>query len=485
MSKLKRLINQLSDKDLHIIHENLRSCEAHKSAELLKLFREGKLSDPDIKASLDVNNNAFYTLRSRLNEKIESYFLEQSDTPRTVLLQQVAAIGEIVLSQNKTIAVATLKKLEKELQSYDLSNELTQVYKALKKLSIHSPESFEYSQLYNKHVAYMLAQDKAEDMLVDYFKRYNDYLHNYEEPDSMSLGLIVEKLEQNSQLYQSHRLNVYYQCVSIFHKLYVEPIDIDDKKALKEMLKIFDVVQNYFDIYRMDPTYHSLKWVFLYLQMLLQYRYNKHDKVDEIIRQLNPIANHLLVNYSLYTSSSYFLFIKLERAIALGTQRSLASENAKTFKNFEVDKDDVGNFLAYTNYRALCLIYAGKQKEAANLLNEVLGTINTKDHVLALLDTKLFLATTYFISGYNRKTTFILNNVQRQIRLLGKENCEHTYYYMKVIKSSLTELAESKKEKKIQNYSVKFEEVAKPFNSPLRFIDTAIFELEKVSVSTM
>ena len=82
-------------------------------------------------------------------------------------LKHIAARRHVLHPSAKAIAIATLKKLEKDLIDYDLSNELTIVYKSLKKLHVNSPDYFHYSQLYNRHVAYMLALDKAEDLLAD------------------------------------------------------------------------------------------------------------------------------------------------------------------------------------------------------------------------------------------------------------------------------------------------------------------------------
>jgi hypothetical protein len=138
-------------------------------------MREKQQSDNKIMEELDVNTNAYYTLRSRLNQKIEEYLLQQMENPRTDILKKVANINEIIFTKKRAIAIATLKKLEKELLDYDLSNELTVVYKFLKKLHINSADYFNYSQLYNKHVAYMLAVDKAEDVLAEYFKKYGTY----------------------------------------------------------------------------------------------------------------------------------------------------------------------------------------------------------------------------------------------------------------------------------------------------------------------
>jgi hypothetical protein len=170
MSKLKNIIKQLSVKDFHSIYDSLMESNAEKSAYLLKYLREKQLSDNKIMEALEVNTNAYYTLRSRLNQKIEEYLLHQMESPRTSLIKKVANITEIIFTKKKAIAIATLKKLEKELLDYDLSNELTIVYKTLKKLQVNSPDAFTYSQLYNRHVAYMLSIDKSEDLIVQYFQ---------------------------------------------------------------------------------------------------------------------------------------------------------------------------------------------------------------------------------------------------------------------------------------------------------------------------
>mgnify|MGYP006178188685 FL=1 len=142
MAKLKNIIKQLSDQDYEAIYEQLLECSADKSAYLLKSMREKQQSDNKIMEELGVNTNAYYTLRSRLNQKIEEYLLQQMENPRTDILKKVANINEIIFTKKKAIAIATLKKLEKELLDYDLSNELTIVYKSLKKLHINSADYY-------------------------------------------------------------------------------------------------------------------------------------------------------------------------------------------------------------------------------------------------------------------------------------------------------------------------------------------------------
>ena len=218
MAKLKNIVKQLSEKDFKTIYDSLIESNAEKSAYLLKSLRERQLSDNKIMAELEVNANAYYTLRSRLNLKIEEYLMQQLESPRTDVLRKVANINEVLFTKKRTISIATLKKLEKELIDYDLANELTIIYKSLKRLNINSPDYYQYSQLYNRHVAYMLALDKAEDLLADYFKKFGSYLFTGDEVEKLGLNLLMKEMQNVANLYESHRLYVYRSCMFIFHR---------------------------------------------------------------------------------------------------------------------------------------------------------------------------------------------------------------------------------------------------------------------------
>ena len=120
MAKLKNIVKQLSEKDFKAIYDSLLESNAEKSGYLLKALRERQLSDSKIMVELEVNANAYYTLRSRLNQKIEEHLLEQMESPRTDILRKVANLNEVLFTKKRTISIATLKKLEKELIDYDL-----------------------------------------------------------------------------------------------------------------------------------------------------------------------------------------------------------------------------------------------------------------------------------------------------------------------------------------------------------------------------
>jgi hypothetical protein len=353
MSKLKNIIKQLSSKDFNSIYESLIDGNAEKSGYLLKFLKEKQLSDTKIMEELGVNSNAYYTLRSRLNQKIEEYLLQQMESPRTTLIKKVATVNEILFTKKKAIAIATLRKLEKELLDYDLSNELTIVYKTLKKLHIHTQDHFNYSQLYNRHVAYMLALDKAEDLLAEYFKKYGNYYLSNDETEKLGLILLKKEVENVANLYQSHRLYVYQNCINIFHRLHVEPEKTSDNEEPIE--EIFDKIQNIFESYYLDSNYYHLKLVFEFLKLEFYTSANIPRKAEKYMEDVNDQTSTLLTNYNLYTFTPKFLITKLERHIKANNENTLFEENKALFEDFEIDKNNTALYLYFVSSFILLL----------------------------------------------------------------------------------------------------------------------------------
>ena len=480
MAKLKNIIKQLSAEDYQTIHDSLIENNAEKSAYLLHAMRERQLPDRKIMEELKVNNNAYYTLRSRLNQKIEEHLLQQMESPRTDILKNVANIDEILFTKKRTIAIATLKKLGKEFLDYDLSNELTVVYKSLKKLHINSADHFHYSQLYNKHVTYMLAVDKAEDMLSQYFKKYGAYSLNGEETDKLGLTLMVKEMSNVSTLYQSHRLYVYQSCVNIFHRLFVEIEEEHVDDGQEPIEDILEKVQGIFDSYQLDSIYYHLNLVFEFLKLEYYNHYKLYRKAEKFYEEVNDVVDKLLTNYSLYTYPSQFLISKVMRHIRLNTAHEMYEENEAIFQNFESNPSDIPQYINYVLYRSISCYYVEKYNEAAKWLNNLLNEISLKKYPVAQLEIKVILAMQYCLIDDYDLFNQLINSIQRQTRLIGKEKCEHLLIFTKMLKISLSDLKKNKAAK-INELAKKFNQVHIPLTAHTKLIKIDDVLIEKLS----
>jgi hypothetical protein len=475
MAKLKNIIKQLSEKDYKEIYDSLMESNAEKSAYVLKSLRERQLSDSKIMVELDVNANAYYTLRSRLNQKIEEHLLQQMESPRTDILRKVANLNEVLFTKKRTISIATLKKLEKELQDYDLASELTVVYKSLKKLHIHSTDYFHYSQLYNRHVAFMLAMDKAEDLLADYFKKYGNYFFTGDDTEKLGLNLVLKEMQNVAKLYDSHRLYVFQSCMLIHHHLFVEPDEIVQEGESDE--DIFAHVQKIFETYNLDPLYYHLNLVFEFLRLEYYNHYKVYRQAEKYYEEVNDAVATLIVNYPQYVFSAQFLLSKLERHLRNNTEKTLYAENESLLADIEPDILDIPKHVIYVCYRAISCYYAGKYDEAAKLINGMLNEVSLKKYPFVQMEVKTLLALQYCMLRDFELFTQLTNSILRQIRMFGKDDCENILLFLKMLRVASSE---SKREKanKIAAIIPKFREVKVKYFSPTIYIkmDEAFIE---------
>lgn len=479
MAKLKNIIKQLSEHDFEAIFNSLMESNADKSAFLLRSMREKHLSDNKVMDELEVNTNAYYTLRSRLNQKIEEYLLQQLESPRTDILKKVANINEILFTKKKDIAIATLKKLEKELIDYDLSNELTIVYKSLKKLHINTQDYFTYSQLYNRHVAYMLAVDKAEDLLAGYFKKYGHYSLSGEERDKMELSLLAREMYNVCSIYQSHRLYVYLSCLNIFHRLFVEGDESIDEDV-EPIEDILDKVEGIFDSYHLDSIYHHLKLVFEFLKLEYYNHYKVYRKAEKYFDEVNEFSGNLLSNYSLFTYPAQFLITKIERHNRTIDGKNMCEENEAIFQGFECDINDVPKYVTYVTYRALSCYYSEKYDEAARWINNLLNELSLKKYPNAQLEVKVILALQYCMVNDYDLFNQLINSIQRQIRLMGKDNVEHILIFTKIMKISISDIKKNKTSK-IKSLAEKFNALKRDYFAPTMYVKMDEHFIERLS----
>lgn len=439
MSKLKNIIRQLTDKDFNNIYNILMESNASKSAFLLKYFKERQLSDTKIMEELEVNANAYYTLRSRLNEKIEEYFVEAMESPKTDVLKKVSNINEIIYTKRKNIVIAALKKLEKELTDYDLTNELVGIYKNLKKFHINSPDHYHYSQLYNKHIAFTLALDKAEDLLGDYFKKFGHYYLTNDEATKLELSLFAKEIENVARLYQSHRLYVYKSALCIFHHIYIDTHYLPEDET--SIQSVFDKIDKIFTTYESDIHYHHLKIVFDFLRFCYYRSKNDLNRAEIYYSDLNESAAIFMSNYGFYTFPTFLLTTKIQKQSEnqeKGFSETMLDESLELFSDFEADPNDVPKFATYGCYRALSYFYAGKYDQAVKVLNTLLDELYFKKYPDTQAEIKCLLAVQYcFLKEYDQFNQ-LMSSIQRQIRLQGKQRLDHLVVLTKVLKTSVS-----------------------------------------------
>lgn len=443
MKSIRQIVQALSTSDI----DGVEKAFIRRNDKIAMLFSKllNDETDDKIKDDLRVNANAYSTLRSRLRIKVQDHLIALPDMPKADVLKKLLSIEDIVFNQKPTIAVTTLKKLEVELIRYDLSNELTTIYKYLKKLHLNTNAYFHYSQLYNRHVAYSLALDKAEDILANYFKVYGLYYTMSDSSKVLELTALFEEMKNVCALYQSHRMFIYLASLQIFHTLFV-----DEKALVKYKLEpvedILRQVEAIFKQYPEDRIYKHLDLLFLYIRFEYYLKHGIIAKTRLLLSELEPLSSDLLVHYENFTYPPQLLVGKLELYI----QGHISVANFKNFDEFnhlDIDSCSKSARVIYFTYRALSCLYMKEYTEASKWLFTLNNEVSLKEHPVLSLELKCLTAYVKFLQQDSILFRQNLTSAQRALRIIGAENCPHLAIFVKMLGILLSESSTNKSAK--------------------------------------
>lgn len=413
MLEIKDIIRQLSAKEFDSFYESLSDKKADKSIRLLEMIREDKSNDRVIMNELNVNSTAYYTLRSRLNDKLQEFLLTKVKGAKLELLEKVNNIDHIVFNYNKTQAVSILKKLEMELVKFEQPTYLINVYNALKRLSKNSTGYYNYSQQYNQHIAFLLDYDK----LVDYLGDFTEILGKYylsRMPEYLDqLNFIVEQIDSQNQVRESHRMTVVQAIVHIGYQLSLAEEDQTlDLEPVEDILhKVYAIFNEHTD----DIFYSNLLLLIDYLSFEYYHKYNIKKKEEEYFIIVNEEATRFINSYGYYIIPTFFLISRLRRAIRDGKETELEKFNSELKIRMEIAKDDLANYVNSNMYLAYTSYYAKKYEDSVTHLNEIWNNVSFKTIPHAELEVKMFLALNYCILNEYELASSLLKSVGRKV----------------------------------------------------------------------
>jgi len=389
------------------------------------------VDDNEIQTTLELSANAYSTLRSRLRSKVQNYLIAQADSPKADVLSKLLNIEDIIFTEQPTIALTTLKKLEQELIRFDLSNELTIVYKHLKKLHLNSADYFHYSQLYNRHVAYSLALDKAEDILAKYFREYGLYYTMGDASKKLELTVLYEEMSNVCALYQSHRMFVYFAALQIFHCLFVDESAFDRYK-LKPVEDIMAEVEETFAMYPKDGIYAHLKLLFEYIKFEYYLKHEIYTKARLILNEINNKIPSLLIHYENYSFPAQVLVGKLMLKLA-GLIDDDPHPDLNLFSNFKIKHCSTPAKVIYYVFRALTCYDAKDYARASKWLFELNNEVSFKENNILQLEVKCLITYIKYVQKDERLSSQSLTSAQRILRIIGAEKVPHLAIFVKML----------------------------------------------------
>jgi hypothetical protein len=440
--KIEKIVAQLNEKDYNSLCDQFTQSKADKYLTLLNHYRKTNPSDKDIQTELDIKTPAFYTLKSRLYDKIQEFLYKSTRDTRIELLQNVANIEHLIYKAPKETAIGLIQKMETELIKNDMPNELITVYKALKKLHVYSPRYYDFQQLYNKFVAYNLAQDKAEEILSNFCKTLT-YLQVTRDPKYFDILVLYKREMQNlCRIHQSHRLTVHKNILNIHFALFCPvPEELVNDDTIEDQLKeTYGIIEANPE----DSTYiHLINVIhFLSFEYYNQLKLYKNaavffEKVDD------ENGSILLYNHSCF--SLHFLLLRIQWHYM---NKTLDKLDEKEVLIYEPEPDNVSEYIIYKQYKALLYFYKGKITEATQTLNKLINDVSFKDILHAEIEVKLFQIFLFLLVEKSDQAEITLRSISRKISDEDDEIRHHSaLLFIKLFKTVLANKTTGKQAK--------------------------------------
>ena len=448
MDTLNKTIKKLSDDEYQQLVAEVSGNRKNKPFIVLETTRHRDVDDSEMMDILQVNPNAYYTLKSRLNSKIAGILSKKVENPIQGLLNEVSRVPAHLFGGNRDFSIRALRELEKQLIEYDLNAELIHVYKTLAQLNLHTEDYEFYNKKYQRHVAYSLAVTKAEAIFFNYLKDLGAYQLTGENEAWLRLTVMEQELENISELYDSHRLYVIRNIVGLYSMFNASGADDGLLAKAVEVDNVLMRMNAIFEKYPLDTFYQNLKCAADILHFEYHVRTGQLARAEQSMQRIHHLLPVLLDKHILNFFVVQFLRGKMMKYRQDGVLNDLAWGVEMYSTQLDPDSCESAHVVAVSRYLALVRFYGGDYSGAARKINELRNKLPLKQFLFADLDSKIFQALQYCILGDDGLCQQVLSSIKRQIKD-REEEFASIRPAMKLIKTALKPADYRKKVKRI------------------------------------
>jgi hypothetical protein len=388
------------------VEQNLERTKAANFLYLLQAYRNTDMKDEEIAAGLNINLNSIYVLKSRLSDKISEHLSGNIYSNNEELIRQLHQLPAVCFGSSREIAIIFLQKLEKDLLIFDMHNELLVVYSALKKIHLYSDQYYHYSQLYNRHVAFNLSLEKCEESLGAFNRALAQYNFSRLPRHFETLTFLVNEVNDHFQLNPSRQVQIIKNFMTLQLRIFTNAgvhKEIETEELLRQTEKLLTDLPT--------ASLHK-KWIHTFDFLAFEY-YNQCGQFvraskyfTRICEQLSTLllSTHIAITSRFLISQGLFLYNYPAQEAAVQPEKLLS------------DPCDTHTAVNLAIYLAMRAFDAGKKKEAAQRINEVINNNSFKDYFHINTDLKLTLAFFYISMGEFDLADYLMKNVGRKIK---------------------------------------------------------------------
>lgn len=452
------------------LKSSLSDTRAIKFHDLLVLYRH----DGNEQQFIDdkkLTKNAFNVLKSRLYEKIQLHLLNTEVSIEKNFLLQIFNIPHLLFCEEREIALAVLEGIEKEFKQHNLFQLLLFVYQAQKKLSHGSPRYYHYSKLYNRNVAMILSQDKADDELAAFNLTLSRYYHSKDKGLLTLIEIHKNELNQLCRLNDTPRIRLYKTIMNCSSQLLCRDSEKSGEVSVDENLRAASDLLKDIDNDLKDHFQKVINYLYFIHYSNLGLQRDALQAINKSFGNTDYRNYHPLVSVSPYPDHRIALLAAKDPDLdeLIDPDELSASQLA--------DENEVMNYITAVKHDSIIYFINDKKTHAFRILRDLLNYIPLKTYPFSDVEIKvLFLVFSLSIEKEINQES-ILSSLVRRTKEFSNAGfpTDHLSLILKLLRTLFN--AKESKSKKAAEY---FKEFRMINQGPLKILP-GIFDHPSIS----
>lgn len=440
MIKLKKIICHLDKEVYKNVEKTLEKNKAANFLYLLQTYRNSEADDVEVAKTLDISSHSLYVLKSYLNDKIQEHLSGDLFSSREQILKQLQLIQEVCLGNNREIAITFLKKLETELLFYGMHTELMVVYSTLKKMHLHSEKYFQYSQLYNQHVAFSLSLEKCEEILGNFNYVLGQYNFSRSPKLLDTLFFLNGQVQEHFTVNPSRLTEIIMNIMKLQLRIFTPAADqgVDTEEMLNATQHLVSELPGA-SVYK--------KWIHVIDFLAFEY-YNKIGQKKMASLYFSKVDGMMgtILLYSHVAMTSRFLVSRLNYLHG--------QENIRHPEKLLYDSYDIHTSIHVAVYEAMLAYFKDDYKDAVHRLNTILNTNSFKDFFHISADLKLTLAYIHIKMEAYTLADSLMRSIVRKVKSESSLDYPNIFNIINVFNSEIRQVRQDWQARQKKDFSL-------------------------------
>lgn len=385
MLKIRKIVTELSEANYKGLCEKFKKNSGNKFLRLLELYRRSDYTDEDIRRHLKMEAPAFYTLRSRLMDRIQDHLLASPSYQDVDQFAFYCFSNEALFNSGKEYGTAMLEKL---LINYEKSGCMIgalSVLSVLKQLNANNQRSLLFARKYSECYEKLMLQERTNELSTRFSQTLTKYLLSADDKFLRDLDICYRELDQLVQRLNFASAEILRELIRLQMILFVPQY----RAVLSQEFEI--IIKRCRALFSEMPEVHPYRNYEMVLPFFQFEFYSQNENIDFQFSLINEVGENLERFLKLnYITCPLFFIGSVNAFLRYHGLEPLRLDSHEEIVSM-LDESDMATGYYANYYQGTTYYFERNYKEASRILNTAVSELSTIEFPMCDIEVRLAL----------------------------------------------------------------------------------------------